>query len=158
MALNDWSVTHCGRTIRCARIGYRAVVLHVEPRLVNVKKTVRARLRVGVLLGAGGAILVIRRDQTADVVWTGRDVVGGRGGGMARMRLPYLCKLPESFARVREGNDEISGVTVTMRRRRWLQGRRVCVHDGNGVRGNFSNPSDPTGGQTGRRAKGREMD
>jgi len=87
--------------------------------------------------GAGGAILVIRRDQTADAVWPagwrraacrgGKGGGGGGGGGMARMRLPYLCKLPESFApRAREsvsvterrrrggesGNDEISGVTA----------------------------------------------
>jgi len=44
---------------------------------------------------------------------------GGGGGGMARMRLPYLCKLPESFApRARES------VSVRERRRRWGVGER----------------------------------
>lgn len=118
----DWSAAHCEPTPRRARIGRGARVLHVEPRLVNAKKTVRARLRVGVLLGAPG-----RRGDTGNQKGPNSrcgldgdarvDGVGG-GGGMARMRLPYLCKLPESFARAREGNDEISGVTATMRRRR----------------------------------------
>lgn len=62
------------------------------------------------------------------------------------MRLPYLCKLPESFARAREGNDEISGVTVTMRRRRRQGGAVLVAYGRRGVRGNFSNPSDPPGG------------
>lgn len=61
MAHSHWSHAHCEPTPRRARIGRRAVVLHVEPRLVNVKKTVRARLRVGVLLEARG-----RRSDTGN--------------------------------------------------------------------------------------------
>lgn len=60
-AVRDWSTAHCEQAPRRQRIGRRHGVLHVEPRLVNVKKTVRARLRVGVLLGARG-----RRSDTGN--------------------------------------------------------------------------------------------
>lgn len=63
------------------------------------------------------------------------------------MRLPYLCKLPESFAQARwnergassglragGGNDEISGVTVTMDGVGFVSAGKVRG-------GNFSNPS-----------------
>jgi len=64
---------------RRPRIGCRHGELHVEPWLVNVKKTVRARLRVGVLLGARG-----RRSDTGNQ--KGPNSRCGLAGGVAKDR------------------------------------------------------------------------
>lgn len=53
-ARRDWSAAHCETAPRRHRIGRRRGVLHVEPRLVNVKKTVRAPLACWGFAGGPG--------------------------------------------------------------------------------------------------------
>ncbi|KAF0767395.1 Uncharacterized protein FWK35_00011838 [Aphis craccivora] len=104
--------------------------------------------------GAGGAILVIRRDQTADAVWRAewRTAAAAGGGGFAKglqrrrrdgsnaaaIFVQTTGELCAARSVGESGNDEISGVTATS-----------GGGGGGGARGNFSNPSDPTGGRTG---------
>lgn len=88
--------------------------------------------------GAGGAILVIRRDQTADAVCgrAGWWLTGRAAKGWLECGCHICANYRRALRRAREGNDEISGATVRRRR----QGR---VGAAAAVAGNFSNPSDP---------------
>lgn len=96
---------------------------------------------------AGGAILVIRRDQTADAVG-GRDE-GAGSTAVAEGWLECGCHICANYRRaLRErdrtsgvrvavggrGNDEISGVTVTIDGVSFVSAGKVRG-------GNFSNPS-----------------